>query len=120
MNKNKFAKATLLEPRQLNCFVLTRTTSLLKHRVFKKKVPILVLLRGAIKKKLPNFGHCPNMGEGVSGEARLFFEKRYGQAGTELGQAQLPTGIWFYCEMTRHLVFFHFFSLNRMVQSGFN
>ena len=35
-------------------------------------------LRGAIKKKLPNFGHCPNMGGGVSGPAKLFFEKRYG------------------------------------------
>ena len=33
-----------------------------------------------------------------------------GQAGTELGQAQLPTGIWFYCEMTRHLVLLYLLS----------
>ena len=32
------------------------------------------------------------------------------QAGTELGQAQLPTGIWFYYEMTRHLVLLYLLS----------
>ena len=30
----------------------------------------LVRLREAIKKKLPNFGHCPNMEGGVSGAAK--------------------------------------------------
>ena len=77
MNKNKFAKATLLEPRQLNCFVLTRTTSLLKHRVFKKKVPISVLLRGAIKKTYQTLDIVETLGGGI-GAAKLFSEKRYG------------------------------------------
>ena len=39
---------------------------------------MVVPVRGAIKKKLPNFGHCPNMGERVSGAAKPFIEKRYG------------------------------------------
>ena len=30
------------------------------------------------KKKLPNFGHCPNIRRGVSGAAKPFIEKRYG------------------------------------------
>ena len=35
------------------------------------------LIRGAIKKKLPNFGHRPNMGGGQC-RSQTFIEKRYG------------------------------------------
>ena len=43
---------------------------------------------------------CPN--KDIEYNYSLIF--KYKQAGTELGQAQLTTGIWFYYEMTRHLV----------------
>ena len=49
------------------------------------------------------------------------FDKRKKQAGAELGQAQLPTGTWLYCDyhllmyidlsgMTRHLVVLYLLS----------
>ena len=47
------------------------------HFVVGKGWVCLITLRGAIKqKKLPNFGHCPNMGGGCQQRSQTFYRKK--------------------------------------------